>query len=79
VPRIAHHLDMTSDSGTMWVESSEVRIGDRIARRSTCGGFVEWLPVTARHEAYSSVFDVADGGFYAAVPGERIEIASARS
>jgi hypothetical protein len=76
---VGHHLDMMSDNATVWVESSEVRTGDRIARRNTCGGFVEWLTVTSRHDAYSSVFDVTDGGCYAAIPGERIEIASDRT
>jgi hypothetical protein len=64
---------------TVWVEASEVRVDDRIARRNTCGGFVEWLPVTARHVDPCVCFDLAGGGFTVAIPGERVEIAGDRS
>lgn len=63
---------------TKWIEANEVRVGDRIARRNSCGGFVEWMRVTARLDEHCCIG--ADGErTVVAIPGERVEIASDRS
>lgn len=63
---------------TAWVEADQVRAGDRIARRNVCGGFVEWLGVTERLDAYGCI-GCGDAVAVVTVPGERVEIAGDRS
>lgn len=63
---------------TKRVDASEVQIGDKIARRNTCGGFVEWMRVTARFDEHHCI-GVDGERTVVAIPGERVEIAGDRS
>lgn len=69
---MTHHTDMANDIRTEWVEASEIRAGDRLARRNSCGGFVEWLRVTAALDAYGCI-ECGAGGTVA-IPGRQFEI-----
>lgn len=62
---------MANDIRTEWVGASEIRVGDRLARRNSCGGFVEWLRVTAELDAYGCI-ECGSGGTVV-IPGQRIE------
>jgi hypothetical protein len=48
---------------TRFAPAGEVRLGERIARRNICGGFVEWLTVTDTLDSYGCI-DLAGGSSY---------------